>query len=118
MYILYYLLKIIFGFVRDKGVFRIERYSSMFPNVPSLHNRELITPNKSAAIALANRSAAYLGLKNYSLALKDATRATQLCPDYVKAHFRKKQAYKGLGQDAKRRKVENDLQLYKKLKKD
>ena len=81
----------------------------------ALDNRELITPNKSAAIALANRSAAYLGLKNYSFALKDATRATQLCPDYVKAHFRKRQAYKGLGQDAKWRKVGNDLQLYMEL---
>ena len=112
-----FLLKIIFGFVRVPGVFRMQKYSSILPDTPSLDNRELITPNKSAAIALANRSAAHLGLKNYSLALKDATRATQLCPDYVKAHFRKKQAYEGLGHNAEQRKVENDLQLYKKLEK-
>lgn len=54
-------------------------------------------PNKPAAIALANRSAAKMAEKNFNGALKDGLRAAKLCPEYVKAHHRILKAYQALG---------------------
>ena len=47
-------------------------------------------PNKAAAISLANRAAAFMALKLYNFALEDSKRSCTSCPEYVKAHYRKK----------------------------
>jgi len=45
---------------------------------------------------LSNRSAAYLKIAKFQLALDDATKAEQLEPNFTKIYFRKGQALKGL----------------------
>ena len=54
-------------------------------------------PNLSAAICLANRSAAYLKLGNAAKALKDAQRAVKCAPEYLKGHKRVLLAYGAMG---------------------
>ena len=46
------------------------------------------TPNKPAAVCLANRSLVHFQDGQYDLSLFDAQEAAALCPEYVKAHHR------------------------------
>lgn len=44
-------------------------------------------------VLLSNRSAAYVGLEQYSKALQDATACIQISPDFVKGYSRQAYAY-------------------------
>ena len=52
--------------------------------------------NPNEPILYSNRSAMYLNLSQYDLALKDAEKAIELKPDYVKPYLRKGKALEGL----------------------
>ena len=60
-----------------------------FIPVPDVSRGE---PNLPAAICLANRASAYLQLGQADAAVVDARAATLACPEYVKGHFRLRQA--------------------------
>lgn len=54
-------------------------------------------PNKPAAVCLANRAAVHLKLGRNVAAVADARAATIICPEYLKGHFRLKQALGAAG---------------------
>ena len=54
-------------------------------------------PNWPAALCLSNRAACHLRQDRPEVALADAERATRLCPEYVKGHYRRFQALTALG---------------------
>ena len=62
-------------------------------------------PNDAAAICLANRASAYLKLGLADAAVVDARAATLACPEYVKGHFRLRQALIAAGDSDGRRKL-------------
>ena len=55
-----------------------------------------IEHNPNEPILYSNRSAMYLNLEEFELALKDADKAIELKPDYIKPYLRKGKALEGL----------------------
>ena len=72
----------------------------------------VVYPNYPAAVCLSNRAAVHLKQKQYKKALRDATKACALCPEYVKGHARQVAALKGLGQVAQAAEVEEEIADY------
>lgn len=57
-------------------------------------------PNKPAAICLANRASALLKAGRCEAAVADALAATSYCPEYLKGHYRLKQALLAAGAES------------------
>ena len=65
-----------------------------FRQAIDLYNESISIEEDSATFA--NRAQAYLKLKDYRRCIEDANKALSLKSDYVKAYFRRGQAYQFL----------------------
>jgi len=70
-------------------------------------------PNKPAAVCLSNRATVHLKCGRVKEALSDAQEAIQLCPMYVKAHYRYAQALEQQGDKASKKKAAETLKRIK-----
>ncbi|CAN0161462.1 unnamed protein product, partial [Phaeothamnion confervicola] len=61
------------------------------------YSRAISAGGPSAHVYFANRAACHAGASNWASARDDATRCVELCPSYVKGHYRLAQALIALG---------------------